>query len=76
MNRAASRKQIPISWHEGTLYFTDGKHIKRMGPDGRTDVFRHNASNGLLFDREGRLVACETGLRRVTRTENDGSITV
>ncbi|WP_395737948.1 SMP-30/gluconolactonase/LRE family protein [Prosthecobacter sp.] len=63
-------------WHDGSLYFTDGKHINRMGPDGKTTVFRHNASNGLLFDKEGRLVACESGLRRVTRTEKDGSITV
>jgi gluconolactonase len=39
-------------------------------------VFRHNASNGLLFDQKGRLVACESGLRRVTRTEKDGRITV
>ncbi|HCN75684.1 MAG TPA: gluconolactonase [Verrucomicrobiales bacterium] len=64
------------AWKDGSLYFTDGKHINRMGPDGRVSVFRHNASNGLLFDREGRLVACETKKRRVTRTEKDGSITV
>lgn len=64
------------AWQKGSLYFTDGKHINRMGPDGKTTVFRHNASNGLLFDCESRLVACESGLRRVTRTEKDGSITV
>lgn len=64
------------AWKDGSLYFTDGKHINRLGPDGKTTVFRHNASNGLLFDREGRLVACESGSRRVTRTEKDGSITV
>lgn len=64
------------AWKDGSLYFTDGKHINRMGPDGKTTVFRHNASNGLLFDREGRLIACETKNRRVTRTEKDGSITV
>jgi gluconolactonase len=64
------------AWKDGALYFTDGKHINRLGPEGKTSVFRHNASNGLLFDREGRLVACESGLRRVTRTEKDGSITV
>lgn len=64
------------AWKNGSLYFTDGQHINRMGPDGKTSVFRHNASNGLLFDREGRLVACETKTRRVTRTEKDGSITV
>lgn len=64
------------AWKDGSLYFTDGKHINRLGPDGKTSVFRHNASNGLLFDREGRLVACESGLRRVTRTEKNGSIIV
>lgn len=64
------------AWKDGSLYFTDGKHINRMGPDGKTTVFRHNSSNGLLFDKEGRLVACETKMRRVTRTEKDGSITV
>jgi gluconolactonase len=64
------------AWKDGSLYFTDGKHINRMGPDGKTTVFRHNASNGLLFDRKGRLVACESGLRRVTRTEKDGRIIV
>jgi len=64
------------AWKDGSLYFTNGKHINRMGPDGKTTVFRHNASNGLLFDKEGRLVACESGMRRVTRTEKDGSITV
>ncbi|MDH4451713.1 MAG: SMP-30/gluconolactonase/LRE family protein [Verrucomicrobiota bacterium] len=64
------------AWKDGALYFTDGKHINRLGPEGKTSVFRHNASNGLLFDHEGRLVACESGLRRVTRTEKDGSITV
>lgn len=64
------------AWKDGSLYFTDGKHINRMGPDGKTTVFRHNASNGLLFDKEGRLIACESGMRRVTRTEKNGSITV
>ncbi len=64
------------AWKDGSLYFTDGKHINRMDPKGHTTVFRHNASNGLLFDREGLLVACESGLRRVTRTEKDGRITV
>lgn len=68
------------AWKDGSLYFTDSGYINRLGPDGRTTVFRDvahsHASNGLLFDREGRLVACESGARRVTRTEKDGSITV
>jgi len=45
---------------------------------GVTGVFRHPAgyTNGNTVDREGRLVSCEHGNRRVTRTEHDGSITV
>ena len=33
-------------------------------------------SNGLAWDREGRLLACEHATSRVTRTESDGRITV
>ena len=33
-------------------------------------------ANGNTVDRQGRLVSCEHGARRVTRTEHDGSITV
>jgi gluconolactonase len=33
-------------------------------------------SNGLVLDREGRLILCEHGDRRVTRLERDGSRTV
>jgi gluconolactonase len=33
-------------------------------------------SNGLTLDPQGRLIACEHGNRRVTRTEPDGAITV
>ncbi|MBP2158133.1 MULTISPECIES: SMP-30/gluconolactonase/LRE family protein [Asticcacaulis] len=45
---------------------------------GSVGVFRHpaNYSNGNTIDREGRLVTCEHGGRRVTRTEHDGTITV
>ena len=34
-----------------------------------------NMSNGLTYDAEGRLVACEHATSRVTRTELDGTIT-
>ena len=68
------------AWKEGCLYFTDGRNINRMDTHGNTRVFRGpakaNSSNGLIFDHEGRLIACESGARRVTRTEPDGSITV
>ena len=46
--------------------------------DGHVSVFRHpsNNSNGNTVDRQGRLVSCEHGARRVSRTEHDGRITV
>jgi gluconolactonase len=46
--------------------------------NGQTSVFRTPAgnTNGHTVDRQGRLISCEHGNRRVTRTEHDGSITV
>jgi gluconolactonase len=40
------------------------------------EIFREPSgnSNGLTRDRKGRLIACEHGNRRVTRTEKNGSI--
>jgi gluconolactonase len=66
------------AWHprEG-LYFSGGNRISRLGMDGSVQVVRDpSGSNGLLFDRRGRLLVCEPGQRRVTRTELDGSVTV
>jgi len=37
---------------------------------------REPGSNGLVLDREGRLILCEHGDRRVTRLEKDGRRTV
>ena len=46
--------------------------------DGKCETFRSpsNNSNGLTLDKQGRLIACEHGSRRVTRTETDGTVTV
>jgi gluconolactonase len=76
-------------WAEGPAYFAAGRYLvwsdipnDRMlrydEADGSVSVFRHPAgySNGHTTDRQGRLVSCEHGNRRVTRTEHDGSITV
>jgi gluconolactonase len=45
---------------------------------GTVGVFRRpsNFANGHTRDRHGRLLTCEHGARRVTRTEYDGTITV
>ena len=67
-------------WHpSGRLFFSDipANIIYRLDP-GRLGVpwrTPSGHSNGLTFDRQGRLIACEHGNRRVSRTEADGSIT-
>jgi gluconolactonase len=45
---------------------------------GAIGVFRQPSghANGNTVDRQGRLITCEQGSRRVTRTEHDGTITV
>tara|TARA_B100001057_G_scaffold276860_1_gene277179 strand:+ start:17173 stop:18168 length:996 start_codon:yes stop_codon:yes gene_type:complete len=69
------------AWHpSGDVYFTDiaNNRIMRREPSGVMHVFRtpSGRANGLLFDHEGNLMACEGENRRVTRTEKDGAITV
>jgi len=63
---------------KGELFFTGRGKIWRRDPQGRIAIFRAepHTANGLLFDRQGRLVACETTNRRITRTEKDGRVTI
>jgi gluconolactonase len=61
----------------GVLTSGSDGNIWRLGRDGKSVVHREKAgTNGLLFDREGRLVACEPVQRRVTRTDRAGTLTV
>jgi gluconolactonase len=46
------------------------------GPELTTFRSPSNLANGLTFDRERRLIACEGGQRRLTRTEAGGRVTV
>jgi gluconolactonase len=46
------------------------------GPEVTTFRSPSGNSNGLTLDKGGRLIACESTTRRITRTELDGSITV
>jgi gluconolactonase len=52
-------------------------HINRLAPDGTASVYRAKAgTNGLLFDRDGTLVACDSESRRVVRFTRTGEMTV
>jgi gluconolactonase len=75
-------------WAEGPAYFPAGRYLvwsdipndrilRWDEPTGHVGVFRSPAgyTNGHTVDREGRLVSCSHGARRVERTEHDGSIT-
>lgn len=66
---------------EECLLFSDmpGDVIRRWWENnGEVEQIRKpsNMSNGLTYDGEGRLIACEHATSRVTRSEHDGTITV
>jgi gluconolactonase len=66
------------AWHPKLGVLTSGNgHVYLLDRDGKSRIYRKDAgTNGLLFDRDGRLLACEPGQRRITRTEADGTVTV
>ncbi|MCL6519440.1 MAG: SMP-30/gluconolactonase/LRE family protein [Armatimonadetes bacterium] len=69
-------------WHkDGYLLFSDCHQVgiyKWDPATGKTSLYREvpGNSNGLTFDNEGRLIAVEYGMHRLTREEKDGKITV
>ena len=63
---------------DGNVYFSDmaNNRIMKLAADGTLSTFRSpsNRTNGLLFDEQFRLIACEsgdgtTGSPRITRTD-------
>ncbi len=86
-NAPPKRLATGFDWVEGPVWFGDmgcllfsdipNNRILRWTEEGLT-TFRQpsNYANGHTRDRMGRLVSCEHGTRRVTRTEWDGSVTV
>ena len=63
-------------WHpDGFLLFSDipASTIFRWSPDGTVEPYLGPSrnSNGLTYDRQGRLVACEHGGRQVSRMAAD-----
>lgn len=88
-NAAIERLYTGSRWAEGPVWFGDGRYLlwsdipnnrilRWSEESGEVSVFRNpsNYSNGHTRDRQGRLISCEHGTRRVTRTEYDGRITV
>jgi gluconolactonase len=84
---AVERLATGLRWAEGPVWFGDARHLlvsdipnnrilKWDEVTGQVSDFRRpsNYANGNTRDRQGRLVTCEHGLRRVSRTEHDGSI--
>ncbi|MCK9793356.1 SMP-30/gluconolactonase/LRE family protein [Isoptericola sp. 4D.3] len=76
-------------WTEGPLYVPAGRYLlfsdipndrvlRWDETDGSVSVFESPAgyANGRTIDRQGRVVTCQQGGRRVVRTEHDGSLTV
>jgi gluconolactonase len=86
-NAPVKRLETGFDWVEGPVWFGDhgcllfsdipNNRILRWTEDGVT-TFRapSNYANGHTRDMQGRLISCEHGSRRVTRTEWDGAITV
>src|SRR3954452_1076006 len=67
----------PVFSRRGYLLFSDiprSRIIKWQSGKQSTLRENSNGANGLTFDHQGRLLACERD--RVTRTEKDGTITV
>ena len=86
---AVERLFTGCRWSEGPVWFGDGRYflwsdipnnriLKWEEETGAVSVFRKPSdyANGNTRDRQGRLVSCEHGGRRVTRTEHDGTISV
>src|SRR6185369_4917569 len=86
---AIERLASGLRWAEGPVWIGDGRYllcsdipnqriIKWEEETGAISVYRKpsNFANGNTRDRQGRLVTCEHGGRRVVRTEYDGSIKV
>src|SRR5712691_11980903 len=62
------------AWHPKLGVLSSGNgHIYQLDRAGHSRIYAKGAgTNGLVFDRQGRLVACDSEGRRITRTDADG----
>jgi gluconolactonase len=67
------------AWHPRLGVLSSGNdHIYQLDPTGKSRIWRKDAgTNGLLFDRKGQLLACDSDHRRMVRIDpEDGKLTV
>ena len=88
-NAAVERLATGLRYGEGPVWFGDGRcllwsdipnnRLLRWDEEsGAVSIYRSHAGhpNGNTRDRQGRLLTCEHGGRRVVRTEYDRTLTV
>jgi len=70
----------PAADESGNIFFSDipNNRIHKWSLDGKLSTFRENSggANGLFFDSEGNLLACEGGGRRLVSITTAGEVTV
>ena len=70
----------PAADAKGNIFFTDipNNRIHKWSLDGKLSTFSENSggSNGLFFDKDGNLLACEGGGRRLVSIDPKGKVTV
>jgi gluconolactonase len=70
----------PAADAEGNIFFTDipNNRIHKWSVDGKLSTFLEDsgAANGLFFDKDGNLLACEGGRGRLVSIDPKGNITV
>ncbi len=70
----------PACDKDGNIYFSDipNERIHKWSLDGKLSTYRENSgrANGLYFDSDGNLLACEGGNRQLTCISPDGKATV
>lgn len=71
----------PAADAQGDIYFTDipnNRILKWSVAEGKLSTFLENSggANGLYFDKDGNLLACQGGARRVVSISPTGEVTV
>ena len=70
----------PAADAQGNIYFSDipNNRIHKWSLEGKLSTFREKSggANGLYFDKDGNLLVCEGGGRRLVSIDAKGNVTV